>query len=88
MQILETAPAQIQVDARGMTNTGGWSKPQLRKKSAKDGVYQFEFVAQQPGAIATQAFTKVAASITFPKPADIREVQVIAKSNLKTEKMR
>jgi phenylpyruvate tautomerase PptA (4-oxalocrotonate tautomerase family) len=85
---LQTAPEQIQVEARGMASTGGWTKPQLRKKGEKDGVYIFEFVAQRPTGIVTQALTKIEASTTFAKPADIREVQVVAKNNSKSEKVK
>ncbi|MES2570481.1 MAG: hypothetical protein V4710_10570 [Verrucomicrobiota bacterium] len=88
VRTMESAPEQLHVQARGMASTGGWTKPELRKKSQKEGLYVFEFVAQRPLGIVTQALTRMEASVTFPKPPDLREVQVVSATNSKSEKIK
>ncbi len=85
----EGKPTQITVEATGMVNSGGWSKPVLRPvKGAAAGPLAFEFVASAPppDAIVTQALVTLKASITVDKPANYTGVEVSAQRNSKTAK--
>ena len=85
----EGKPTQITIEAAGMVNSGGWSKPVLRPvKSAVAGTLAFEFVASAPppDAIVTQALVTLKANITVDKPANYTGVEVSAQRNSKTAK--
>ena len=87
VKTVEGQPARLTVEAAGMVNTGGWAQPALvQVKSDAEGVLVFHFVAIPPDGIATQALMPVKASITVDKPANFREVKVVAKTNTKTAK--
>lgn len=87
VKTLEIQPARLTVEASGMVNSGGWVRPALvAVKSDAAGVLVFHFVAIPPSGPATQALVSVKASITVDKPANFREVQVVAQSNAKTAK--
>ena len=82
-------PTKITIEAAGMVNSGGWSKPVLRPvKGATEGTLTFEFLASAPppDAIVTQALVTLKAVITVEKPSNYREVKVLAQSNAKTAK--
>ena len=82
----EGPPAKLTVEAAGMVNSGGWTKPALRLVvgNADPGTLVFEFVALPPTGMATQALMPVKASVTVEKPAAFKQVQVIAQTNTKT----
>ncbi|MCE9609726.1 MAG: hypothetical protein K8R23_05910 [Chthoniobacter sp.] len=87
VKTLEIKPAQITVEAAGTVNSGGWVRPALvAVKSDAEGVLVFHFVAIPPSGPATAALAPVKASITVEKPANFREVQVVAQVNTKTAK--
>jgi hypothetical protein len=83
---VEGKPGRLTIEAAGMVNSGGWTKPilRLRKEPAKEGVLVFDFVATPPDGPATQALASVKASVTVDKPAGFREVEVVAQHNKKT----
>jgi hypothetical protein len=88
LRVMESFLEQIHVQARGLTDSGGWSGAALRESgAAAGGVYLLEFVAEPPSGMATQALTPVDATITFPKEAGLREVQVISATNRKSAKL-
>ncbi len=85
----EGQPTHLTIEASGMVNSGGWSKPALRPvKGAAEGTLTFELVANPPppDAFVTQALVTVKASITVEKPAKFVEVQVVSQTNTKTAK--
>ncbi len=68
-------------------NSGGWSSAELvPAKSDDEGVLVFHFAAIPPNGMATQALVPIKASITVDKPANFKEVQIVAKTNSKTAK--
>ena len=80
-------PARLTIEAAGMVNSGGWKRPELVPvKSDAEGVLVFHFVAIPPDGPATQALVPVKASIRVEKPANFREVRVVAQTNSKTAK--
>ena len=82
IDVLESAPLQIRITARGRTNTGGWHDARLvLDEDASAGplmVYRFE--ALRPTGMATQAFTPIQASTTFGPWTDrmSREIRVVS----------
>ena len=85
---LEIYPPRLSVEATGTVNSGGWSHPALIavKSNNDDGVLVFNFMASPPDGMATQALAPIKASITVDKPANFKEVQIVAKTNSKTAK--
>ncbi len=88
VQAAEGEPARLTIQAAGMVNSGGWTKPMLRagKDAVKDGVLVFEFVATPPSGPATMALAPVKASITVDKPAGYTGVEIVAQHNKKAAK--
>lgn len=89
VRAVEGRPAQVTIEASGLVNSGGWSKPVLRAvKSAAEGTLTFEFVASAPppDALVTQALVTLKASVTVDKPAGYTGVVVLAQGNSKTAK--
>ncbi len=83
--ILESFPMQLQVTAQGTTRTGGWSNVELVLDQTESDLNTlvYRFMATAPDGMATQAFTPVAATVTFFPfdPETINEVQVVAETN-------
>lgn len=87
VRAMESYPEQLSITARGTTRTGGWKNPQLhRRGDAKDGVYEFNFIAEPPQGLATQMVSPITATLTMKKPADFRAVRVFAETNEKSAK--
>ena len=88
VRTVEGKPAQLTIDAVGMVNSGGWTRPALRPGNgpAAEGTLVFEFVALPPSGPATMALAPIKATVTVEKPAAYRGVQVVAQSNTKTAK--
>lgn len=77
-------PAMIEVSAEGMVNTGGWSNGLLLQRGiTPEGIIEFDFVANPPTGIVTQAFAPISAVTTVPQPSNFRGVRVFAQSNSK-----
>ncbi len=85
---LEIYPPRLSVEVTGTVNSGGWSRAVLVpvKSNNDEGMLVFHFVALPPNGMATQALAPIKASITVDKPANFKEVQVVAKTNTKAAK--
>ena len=61
LAILESFPPQLQITARGMVPTAGWTNPRLEPfifiQPPPDGIYEFDFVADPPSGVAAQVIT-------------------------------
>jgi hypothetical protein len=69
----------LRITAKGQTNTGGWTQPQLvRKPSVSAGVLSLDFVAFPPDGPATQAFAPIEAQTVIPYSAEWKSVRVRA----------
>ena len=86
VRVMESSPEQIQIVAEGMTRTGGWTAPELRKVgTGRGGILEFEFVARAPQGNATDAISPISASLSLSQPAGFRGVRVMAEMNSQTE---
>jgi len=88
LNVLESLPLQLNIQAEGNTRTGGWSNPQLIPyiyvAPPADGIYEFDFKAQAPGGVVTQAITPINASyIMDPLPDNLKGVKIYAEKNNK-----
>lgn len=86
LSILESLPQQLKIDAGGDVLTGGWSSPQLVPYEyiapPANGIYEFDFQAQPPTDVATQAITPVKASYSMnPLPDSLKGVKIYAEKN-------
>lgn len=86
LSVLESLPQQLKIDAEGNARTGGWSNPELVPYEyiapPADGIYEFDFKAQPPADIATQAITPIKASYTMnPLPENLKGVKIFAEQN-------
>jgi len=83
--LLKSNPPQLSITAHGRTTTGGWSQPELSAyiyiQPPPDGIYGFDFMAEPPSGIVTQALTPICAShlIQNPPPG-LRGVRIHAVS--------
>lgn len=82
-RVIDSAPKQIQLIARGEVRTGGWTNIHLRAGGSRpsDGIYDFRFVGRKPDGPATQVITPVKAELTIPKPEGFKGARVIAETN-------
>ena len=85
---IKTNPPQLQIEATGKTNTGGWSEPELVEHvyivPPADGMYEYDFVARPPSGASTQVITPISArTVRHNIPKDMKGVRVIAKTNKK-----
>lgn len=87
--IQKTNPPRLVVNAKGTVRSGGWSNPQLSPivhiVPPEDGIYQFNFEADPPTGIATQAFEEIEAEFIWEDfPVELNGVKVNANNNSKT----
>jgi hypothetical protein len=78
----------IIINADGKTTTNGWKNPRLEPvvyvQQPPDGIWDFNFVADRPGA-ANDVMTPVKATYQWENPpGDAKGVRVAAKTNKKT----
>lgn len=76
----------VTITAKGQVNSGGWSKPVLVPyiyvTPPADGVYTFEFVANEPEGMSTMALAPVEAKHVWKDvPAGAKSVRVVSSSN-------
>jgi hypothetical protein len=86
LNVLESDPLQLSIGVEGNTRTGGWSNPQLVPYEyvapPADGIYEFDFKAQPPAGIATQAITPIKTSYTLdPLPDNLKGAKIYAEEN-------
>jgi hypothetical protein len=86
LAILKSNPPQLQIDAEGLTRTGGWTNPELVEivyvQPPADGIYDYDFVAEPPSGPSTDALTPIAATtIRTSIPDDLKGVRVRSETN-------
>jgi hypothetical protein len=82
----------IIINADGTTTTNGWKNPRLQPvvyvQAPPDGIWDFNFVADPPGA-ANDVMTPVKAMYQWENPpGDVKGVRVVAKTNKQTAKIK
>ena len=81
------------INSRGEVLTGGWSNGQLIPyvyvKPPKDGIYEFDFVADAPDGIVTQVITEIDANPFRWEdyPPELKGVKVYASINSVVKKI-
>ena len=82
VRTIEAPSPRLQIEASGISRTGGWTQPTLRPlKERAPGMLRFEFLAKPPEGIATQALTPVKTTTTIPKPAGYQGIVVLSETN-------
>ena len=79
-------PHVVQVCARGVVPTAGWTNAQLRPviyvQAPPNGIYDFDFVATPPTGIVPQVVTPIKAiRIWTPSPAGLHGVRIKGAGN-------
>jgi hypothetical protein len=91
IQTLLSQPPHVIISFTGQATSTGWSLAELSSRfnnqhAAKDGIYEFDFVAEPPKEISLPVLTPIAASFElFPKPNDFKGVRIYAQSNFKEQ---
>lgn len=93
IEILKKNPPILAVTAKGNVSSGGWTNGQLIPfvyiMPPLDGIYEFDFVADEPTGVSTQVISEIT-SQTFmwdDFPRELNGVKVYASSNFKIEKL-
>jgi hypothetical protein len=88
---LEKFPPVLFIDASGETGTTGWTNgilsPYIYVKPPADGIYEFDFIADEPHGIVPEVITPIKAKTFQWKnyPLTIKGIKVYASSNEITE---
>ncbi|MEM9896827.1 MAG: hypothetical protein AAF789_10695 [Bacteroidota bacterium] len=87
ISILESLPPQLLIEASGIASSSGWSNPTLVPTgSQKDGIYEFDFMADLPTDGFLTVLTPIEGSHVIQDiPADLKGVKVIAEQNSITQ---
>ena len=88
LAVPESFPPKLRITASGTVPTGGWSNPKLDPyiyiQAPPDGIYDFDFVADPPGGVATQVISPIeAVYIRENLTPDVRGVRIHALQNSK-----
>lgn len=86
---VDDEPGKLTISVIGSVNSSGWTHPELRPHaSAEDGTLTFDFFALPPDAaqMRSPVLKKLFLTVTVDKPANYREVKVMARSNAMTAK--
>jgi hypothetical protein len=84
--VLKSFPPQWSVKAEGVVATTGWRNPRLEPRFyidfPKDGIQDFDFVADPPPGIANQVLSPVTAYVDWENPSkEIRGIRVHSANN-------
>lgn len=94
LEIQKTNPPTLVINASGKVNTGGWTNGQLIPfvyiVPPQDGIYEFDFVADEPNGISTQVISNIdTAPFSWNDfPNDLNGVKVYASSNSISEPLK
>lgn len=63
LSILKSNPPKLAITVNGIVPTGGWQNPELVEyvyvQPPPDGIYDFDFIAEAPQGIVTQALSPI-----------------------------
>ena len=91
LEILKKNPPILVITSKGNVSSGGWSNGQLIPfvyiMPPSDGIYEFDFVADEPTGISTQVISEITSQSFMwdDFPADLKGVKVYSSSNSKIE---
>jgi hypothetical protein len=87
---LESRPPRFVLSASGSVSSSGWTRGRLRpmpmKEEPKDGIYQFEFLANPPSGIVLPVISPISTerpAVWRPEPptAEVKGIRVFAAQN-------
>ncbi|MEH0157364.1 hypothetical protein V6R21_24845 [Limibacter armeniacum] len=86
LEIEKTNPLRLLIKAKGTVPTDGWTNgilvPFVYVVPPIDGIYEFDFVADPPTGISTQAISKIDAEFVWEDfPVDLRGIKIYASEN-------
>jgi len=93
LNILKKNPPILEIICKGNVSSGGWSNGQLTPfvyiMPPLDGIYEFDFVADEPTGISTQVISEITSEpfMWDNFPTEVKGVKVYASSNSKLEKL-
>ncbi|WP_298140566.1 hypothetical protein [Flavobacterium sp.] len=92
LRILEKKPPILAINCIGNVTTSGWSNGQLIPfvyvAPPADGVYEFDFVAEEPTGISTEVISKIKSELMWDNfPLDLKGVKVYSSCNFIIEKL-
>lgn len=84
--IYKTKPPVLCIDAAGTVPTGGWTNgrlvPYIYVTFPTDGIWDFDFVADEPAGIVTQVISVISATYVWPDyPAGLKGVRIHSSTN-------
>lgn len=88
LSILRIFPPQLNITAHGTVTTGGWKGaeliPYIYIQPPADGIYDYDFVAEPPEGIASQAIASIEANFRLESiPGNLKGVRIYASTNNK-----
>lgn len=93
LKILKRNPPTLSVTAKGSVSSGGWSNAQLTPFiyiiPPLDGIYEFDFVADEPTDISIQVISEIISQsfIWDDFPANLKGVKIYDSSNFFIKKI-
>ena len=87
IRLLESYPEQIHISARGQANSVA-RDGQLRLRSVRKGIYEFDFLARLPRGPITMMMGPITAHHTMIRPQNFRGVRIHSQTNSITERVR
>lgn len=81
--LLKSMPPQLQITVMGMVTSTGWKNPQLKPlRSTPEGLFEFDFVADQPAGVVADVMQPIAATFRYKNiPGNFKGVRIYAQSN-------
>jgi hypothetical protein len=93
IEILKKYPPILSITCKGNVNSGGWLNGQLIPfvyfMPPLDGIYEFDFVADEPEGSSNQSISEISSeSFLWDNfPNELKGVKVYASSNFKIENL-
>lgn len=86
LEIQKTNPPNLIISADGIVNSGGWKNGQLVPfiyiAPPVNGIYEFDFIADRPTGMVTQALTPIKAEFTWEDfPLELNGVKIYSSDN-------
>lgn len=84
LRILESNPPQLLIQCAGLASSSGWGNPHLvpLKSEPKNGIYEYEFVADPPAGIVLPVLSPIVASLQLSEiPGDFKGVLIHSATN-------
>ena len=93
LNILKKNPPILEIICKGNVSSGGWSNGQLTPfvyiMPPLDGIYEFDFVADEATGISTQVISEITSEpfMWDNFPAEVKGVKVYASNNFLIKKL-